>query len=81
MASLRQKLSRVQKVQVETVVVESSLDVQNLRLQSRDAVTGNWSALGADGGVYSVIKRGSNSGEGLDIPGLTVKNGVGRFAN
>lgn len=81
MPSLRQKISRLRATNREQLTQANSLNVQNIILNSRDAETGNWSALGADGSSYTVTKRGVNSGEGLELPSLTVKDGLGRFAN
>lgn len=81
MASLRQKLSRVRQVNIETVIIESPIDVKVLQLQDRDQTTGNWTATDAAGELFGVTKRGVNSGVGLQIPSLAVKQGVGRFAN
>lgn len=82
MPSLRQKLSKVRRRTIQQVtILESPLQVQNLELEQRDAFTGNWISTSANGSNFEVTKRGANSGYGLNLPGLTVKQGLGRFAN
>ena len=81
MPSLRQKLRVSRTSLVETLSEETPISVENISLRSRNASTGLWSATTASNSTISVKKLGVNSGYGLDLPGLTVKDGVGRFSN
>ena len=81
MPSLRQKLAARRTVLVQNITTVSPLRAENVTLDDRNPETGIWTGTTSSGSRVSMKKLGINSPYGLELPAITVQDGVGRYSS